>query len=184
MNVGLLADEVRSRTSAIDVAKALGLRVNRDGRCACPMHNGRDANMKVYKDSFYCFVCHAHGDVIHLVRGVLNCGFLDAIQWLNQTFNLGLDELCQAGEETVKRAEMRHKRQALRMEIERDMDRVINEAYILAQKAVVDIEADIDANQPNPFDAEWPQAFCEALQMLPEARDIAEDIAIIAIEKR
>lgn len=82
---------VRNSVSALDVAKALGLNVDRYGRCACPFHRGQDRNMKCYDGNrgFYCFVCHEGGDCIHLVQGVAECGYVDAMWWVNDQFGLG-----------------------------------------------------------------------------------------------
>lgn len=54
--------------------------------CRCPIHGEKTASFVVYdyKQFFYCFGCHAHGDVF---------GFLMAYE--NKTFSQVLQDLCQ-----------------------------------------------------------------------------------------
>ena len=88
-----LADIIRESVSAIDVADALSLEHDHQGRCRCPFHNGHDRNMKLYPGSrgFYCFVCHEYGDCIKLARKLLpDMTFGETITWLNAHFGLGL----------------------------------------------------------------------------------------------
>lgn len=92
MEIREISDAIRNTVSAIDVAKALGLDVDRHGRCACPFHQGRDRNMKLYEGNrgYYCFVCHKGGDCISLVQGVApECSYVDAMWWVNDQFGLG-----------------------------------------------------------------------------------------------
>lgn len=92
MEIREICAAVRNSVSAIDVAKALGLNVDRHGRCSCPFHHGSDRNMKVWDGNrgFYCFVCHAGGDCIKLVQGVVpDIGYVDAMWWVNDQFGLG-----------------------------------------------------------------------------------------------
>ena len=87
-----IAEAIRNNVSALEVAKALGLNVDRHGRCSCPFHHGTDRNMKVWgaNRGYYCFVCHKGGDCISLVQGVVpECSYLDAMWWVNDTFGLG-----------------------------------------------------------------------------------------------
>lgn len=84
---------VRESVDTLDVARALGLDVDRHGRCACPFHHGQDRNCRIYpgKRGYYCFVCHKAGDSISLVTGVVpGCSYADAAWWINDTFGLGL----------------------------------------------------------------------------------------------
>lgn len=92
MDIKEISAAIRTSVNTIDVARALGLNVDRNGRCSCPFHNGRDRNMKIYEGTrgYYCFVCHKGGDCISLVTGVVpDCSYADAMWWINDQFNLG-----------------------------------------------------------------------------------------------
>ena len=92
MEIREISAAIRNSVPTIDVARALGLNVDRHGRCSCPFHNGQDRNMKIYEGNrgYYCFVCHKGGDCISLVTGVVpDCSYVDAMWWINDQFRLG-----------------------------------------------------------------------------------------------
>ena len=92
MEIREISAAIRNSVPTIDVARALGLNVDRHGRCSCPFHNGKDRNMKIYEGNrgYYCFVCHKGGDCISLVTGVVpDCSYVDAMWWINDQFQLG-----------------------------------------------------------------------------------------------
>lgn len=93
MDVRYIADRIREEVPATEAAKMLGLKVDMHGRCQCPFHHGHDRNMRIYDGDggYYCFVCHAYGGTIDLVKQVNGCGFMDAVQWINDMFQLHLD---------------------------------------------------------------------------------------------
>ena len=58
---------------------------------SCPFH-GKDNHFsaKFYINTFYCFCCHAHGDIIQFVQDYFGISFNEAMEKINQDFNLGL----------------------------------------------------------------------------------------------
>ena len=92
MEIREISAAIRNSVPTIDVARALGLNVDRHGRCSCPFHHGTDRNMKVWDGNrgYYCFVCHKGGDCISLVQGVVpDIKYVDAMWWVNDQFGLG-----------------------------------------------------------------------------------------------
>lgn len=92
MEIREISEIIRNTVPTMEVAKALGLNVDRHGRCSCPFHHGKDRNMKIYEGNrgYYCFVCHKSGDCISLVQGVVpECSYVDALWWVNDRFGLG-----------------------------------------------------------------------------------------------
>ena len=92
MNNRDIAAAIRNSVSALEVGRALGLNLDRHGRCSCPFHHGESRNLKLYDGNrgFYCFVCHRSGDCISLVQGVVpECSYIDAMWWVNDRFGLG-----------------------------------------------------------------------------------------------
>ena len=88
-----ICDIIRNSVSALEVGRVLGLNPGHDGRCRCPFHGGDHKNLKLYGPGkgYYCFVCHESGDVIRLVKEYTKCSFMDAVDWLNDSFGLNLD---------------------------------------------------------------------------------------------
>lgn len=74
------------------VAERLGLRVERH-KALCPFHDDSRPSLtfNTYKNRYRCYVCDAHGGVIDLVRNMRNCGFLDALKWLDGTSSIVTD---------------------------------------------------------------------------------------------
>ena len=92
-NTKYICDMIRNTVSALDAGRALGLSPGHDGRCKCFFHGGDHRNLRLYAGNrgYYCFVCHAYGDVISLVKAFHNCSFTDALCWLNDSFGLNLN---------------------------------------------------------------------------------------------
>lgn len=58
----------------------------------CPFHNDEDPSFTVYKDSFYCFGCGAHGDVITFIEKFNKLDFKEAVKFLGDKYNIELPE--------------------------------------------------------------------------------------------
>ena len=84
--MGMTVDDLKEQYSMRDVVERYGLHVDRAGFVNCPFHAGdRTASLKVYKDSFYCFGCAEHGDIINFVMKMDNCDFKTAYKSLGGT---------------------------------------------------------------------------------------------------
>ena len=68
-----------------DAAEQYGLEVNRSGMARCPFHDDHTPSLKV-DDRFYCFGCHAQGDVIDLTARLLGISNYSAAKQLAQDF--------------------------------------------------------------------------------------------------
>ena len=78
--VGLISEYVNLKKSG---ANYLGL---------CPFHNEKTPSFSVSpsKEFFHCFGCGAGGDVITFVMKFENLGFIDAVQFLADKYNVRL----------------------------------------------------------------------------------------------
>ena len=76
-------DDIKQQYSMQDIVERYGMHPDRAGFIHCPFHEGdRTASLKVYKDNFYCFGCHEHGDIFTFVQKMDNCSFRDAFKSL------------------------------------------------------------------------------------------------------
>ena len=57
---------IKETVTALDAAQMCGLNVRSNGMTNCPFHEDHTPSLKLDKH-FYCFGCHAHGDVIDFV---------------------------------------------------------------------------------------------------------------------
>lgn len=68
-----------------EIARRLGLELNRQDKTRCFLHGDTDPSLQVYEDHWYCHGCHEYGDAVDLVaryRGVSNG---EAAQWIVDT---------------------------------------------------------------------------------------------------
>ena len=85
--------QFKASLSITTVAQALGIDVVR-GRCRCfypqrHVHGDRTPSVSISEErgSFRCWVCDdVRGDVISLVQIVKDCSFVEALNWLAETF--------------------------------------------------------------------------------------------------
>lgn len=74
-----------------DAAKFYGLQINHSGMCNCPFHNDKIPSMKIYENSFFCFGCGEHGDVIGFTAKLFEISQLEAAKRLNYDFGLHIE---------------------------------------------------------------------------------------------
>lgn len=185
-DVATITDTIRQSVTAYQIGEALGLRPDVNGRCACPIHNGKDHNMKLWKDDsrYYCHVCHAKGDDIALVQAVNGCSFWDAVKWLDGAFHLGLPLDKPMDEKAQEAAQMARKRRKAEREQKQAIDTMMFDLYVDAMKLCGDLEADKERYAPQPDDAAWDKRFCDAMQLLPYARLLADRLAVDVIGRK
>lgn len=63
-------------------------------KCVCPFHTEKTAscNINVNDQYFYCFGCHAGGDVINFIRMIENLDYVEAVKFLAERSGISLPE--------------------------------------------------------------------------------------------
>jgi len=63
-------------------------------KASCPFHSEKDASFTVspHKEIFYCFGCHAGGDVISFIEKMEQCSPLEAARFLVDRYNIEVPE--------------------------------------------------------------------------------------------
>jgi len=92
--------QFKASLSITAVASALGVELVR-GRCRCffpqrHVHGDRTPSVSISEErgTFRCWVCDdVRGDVISLVQIVKNCSFVEALNWLKETYSFLLPGL-------------------------------------------------------------------------------------------
>lgn len=79
---------------------------------SCPFHSETDASftISVEKKIYYCFGCHAHGDVIAFVAQIDNCGQKEAVNKLIEQYQLTVPENIARGSGIENAAALEEKR--------------------------------------------------------------------------
>ncbi len=77
---------VKSAVSVPAAAAFYGIPVNHSGMARCLFHRDRHPSMKLYPDHYFCFSCHAHGDVVSLAAEIFGLSPLEAAKRLSEDF--------------------------------------------------------------------------------------------------
>ena len=78
---------IKQTVTTRQAAERYGLPVNRSGMVKCPFHEDHNPSMKV-DDRFYCFGCHASGDVIDFTASLFGIRLKDAAEKLAEDFGI------------------------------------------------------------------------------------------------
>ena len=82
-----LFTQVKSQVTARQAAEAYGLKVSRNGMACCIFHDDRHPSMKI-DERYYCFSCHATGDVIDFTARLFSLSPLEAAKKLAADFGV------------------------------------------------------------------------------------------------
>lgn len=184
-DLATITDTIRQSVSALEAGRALGLKVDRHGRCACPVHSGVDRNCKLYDGDrgFHCFVCSAHGDVIELVQSVQGCSFLSAVAWLDSAFHLGLPLDRPMDKNAAEAAQRARERKQEEREQKQAIERMEFDLYCMTGKLLNDLEMDKEQYRPRTATEEWHPKFVTAVRLIQEVKELAEELAIKVIKE-
>ncbi len=170
---------IRQAVTVRDAAVALGLNPDRRWRCRCVWHEDSHPSLKLYdgEKGCWCFACHNGGDVIDLTMQALGVPLKGAVAWLNETFRLGLERNAPSDRKAVeaarKAAEKRkRKREARERQVRERFDLWCDTVGMTKQT-----EALLTALEPKVYGEDFSDAFCKALELRTELRELAEDIA-------
>lgn len=81
-------EDVKQAVPVPQAGLAYGLEVKRGNMALCPFHPDGNPSMKLYEDHFYCFGCHASGDVVTLTGKLLGLSAFEAARRLKQDFSV------------------------------------------------------------------------------------------------
>lgn len=81
-------DTLKARVTVPQAAAHYGVRIGRNGMCRCPFHPDKTPSMKINKTYYYCFGCHATGDVIDFTARLFDLSPIDAARKLASDFGI------------------------------------------------------------------------------------------------
>ena len=82
-----LFETIKTAVSAKEAAERYGLDVNVHGMALCPFHEDHQPSLKL-DERFYCFGCHASGDVIDFTARLFGISPRDAAEKLAEDFGI------------------------------------------------------------------------------------------------
>ena len=85
--------EVKERSDILEVARAMGLDLNRYNKGLCPFHNEKTPSFSICskRQLFKCFGCGECGDSIALVSKLKGLNNYESALYINKLLNLGLE---------------------------------------------------------------------------------------------
>ena len=81
-------ESVKAAVTPRQAAENYGLAVSRNGMTCCPFHKDRHPSLKLNEDYFFCFGCHASGDVIDFTARLFGICLKDAATKLAADFGI------------------------------------------------------------------------------------------------
>ena len=81
-------ETIKAAVAPRQAAEHYGLRVLPNGMTCCPFHRDRHPSMKLNEDYFFCFGCHATGDVIDFTARLFGISLKDAVKKLAADFGI------------------------------------------------------------------------------------------------
>ena len=103
--MSLAGDGIDRVKSAADLVQIVGehVRLRKSGSNfigLCPFHSEKTPSFHVHAERqfFYCFGCHAKGDVIHFVEKMEGLTFADALRWLGERYGIPIDSRSRSSE--------------------------------------------------------------------------------------
>lgn len=142
----MTSEELKQTIPMHQVVKQYGIKIDRKGFCRCPFHNEKTGSMKIYKDSYHCFGCHANGDIFTFVQRIDNCDFKTAFISLGGTYETMSDK--ERNRANTKR-ERAYKERTKQEKVEAAIKEEISYCLELCKHGV---------NVLEPFSDEW--CFC------------------------
>ena len=144
-------DTIKAAVSVPQAAACYGIKSQRGNMTCCIFHNDHHPSMKLNDTYYYCFACHAHGDVIDLVAQLHRESRHAAAQRLAHDF--GIAPAASAPVPAKPRIPRHNSDEALCMQVLTDYEQLLKRwqhDYALAAA-----------------DAPLDDRFVEACQMLP-----------------
>ena len=83
-----LFSHIKASVTTRQAAEVYGLKVSRNGMTCCPFHKDRHPSLKLNEDYFFCFGCHASGDVIDFTARLFGICLKDAATKLAADFGI------------------------------------------------------------------------------------------------
>ena len=62
--------QIKEAVSVPEAAERYGVPVNGNDRIPCPFHEDHNSSLGLDEDYYFCFGCHARGDVVNFVANI------------------------------------------------------------------------------------------------------------------
>lgn len=125
----MLKNDILNVLKIRDITNRYGIKII-NNMCKCPFgHSDSNPSMKIYDktNTFYCFSCHQSGDFIKMVQLLFNLNFQQAMEKINDDFQLGLNTKSSYNKEQIIKLE---KEKQLKLLLEQEKLNKENKIFI------------------------------------------------------
>lgn len=169
-------EAVKQSVTTRQAAEHYGIRVNRNGMCACPFHNDKTPSMKIDR-RFHCFGCQADGDVIDFVSRLHGTGTKGAALMLAQDFSIPYENRTPTGRSRPRPKAPPETPEQQFKRMERYAFRVLSDYYHLLRRWEKDLA-------PQTPEEAWNPLFTEALQNKAKVEYLLDTLLFSGMEER
>ena len=168
--------QIKDAVSMKEAAERYGLSVTRNGMACCPFHEDHSPSLKLNEDYYYCFGCHAAGDVIDFTSKLLQLCKYHAARQLAADFGIHVND-----------SEIEQKYTAVPVIPENPNLAVFRNNEILCMQALGSYEwlleewmEEYAPEEPGEFDPRY----VHACQMLPVVKFLLDYLAVATFKER
>ena len=168
--------QIKKAVSVKEAAERYGLSVTRHGMARCPFHEDHSPSLKLNEDYYYCFGCHATGDVIDFTSNLLQLCKYHAARQLAADFGIRVND-----------SEIEQKYTAVPEILENPNLAVFRNNEILCMQALGSYEwlleewmEEYAPEEPGEFDPRY----VHACHMLPPVKYLLDCLTVATFEER
>ena len=186
--------QIKEAVSVPEAAERYGVTVNRNGMTLCPFHEDHNPSLMLNDDYYFCFGCHAHGDVVNFVARLMNVSQYSAAQRMLLDFRLNPKHFKSYSEEE-------HPDTVAENADTNIEETILDDDYDLELDFFEDIDLDVFRNEaslvenallgyewlleewkkdfvPNFPEDDWDPRYTQACQMLPTVKYLLDSLTV------
>ena len=175
-NIMSIYTQIKDAVSVKEAAERYGLSVTRHGMARCPFHEDHSPSLKLNEDYYYCFGCHATGDVIDFTAKLLQLCNHHATEQLAADFGIRLDAAESAGKPTM----VRELPEDPNLAVFRNNEILCMQALSSYEWLLEEWKEELAPEVPGEFDPRY----VHACHMLPVVKYLLDYLAVATFKER
>ena len=159
-----------------EAAERYGLSVTRSGMARCPFHEDHSPSLKLNEDYYYCFGCHATGDVIDFASKLLQVFKCHAAEQLAADFGIHVND----SENEQKHAAVHEVPENPNLAVFRNNEILCMQALGSYEWLLEEWMEEYAPEKPGEFDPRY----VHACHMLPPVKYLLDCLTVATFEER
>ena len=168
--------QIKKAVSVKEAAERYGLSVTRNGMARCPFHEDHSPSLKLNEDYYYCFGCHATGDVIDFTSKLLQLCKYHAAKQLAADFGIHVND----SENEQKHAEVHEVPENPNLAVFRNNEILCMQALGSYEWLLEEWMEEYAPEEPGEFNPRY----VHACNMLPTVKYLLDCLTVATFEER